>query len=127
MNKYKMPAFVVFGLMMLALVIGAFYGQAGLTFAAVFALAVALLTLDTTLNLIYMSLQGLCVVLAGACHVVAVIADEVADWSRTQRELLATRSDNVPEWGSSALVQVTGPDATDTSSFMDTTFDHQNA
>ncbi len=114
MNVYKQIAFGAFGLMALALIIGALYGQLGLQIASVFMLVVALLTLKTTWQIMLMVLRAVFTVVSATGHLVGIIGDEVVDWSKGCMVKLNSdhKRSSAPGWDSSELVIVDSFDAT---------------
>jgi hypothetical protein len=130
MNKYQKIAFGAFGLLTLALIIGATYDLNGLKVAVIVTLVVALLTLKTTWKLLLSGTQFLGFVVGGLGHLVGIVGDEVYDWS-LDRKVRLVKSSEVPAWDSPELNHVGLQDAEpsdelDVPSFMDETLEHQN-
>lgn len=130
MNLYQKIAFGAFGLLALALIIGATYDLNGLKVAVVFTLAVAFLTLKTTWKFIFSGVQLTGLLVGGVGHTVGIVGDELADWSKDRKAQLANsyQTSRVPAWDSAELVRTDQPvqNDLDVPSFMSDTFDRQN-
>lgn len=134
MNKYQKIAFGAFGLLLLALMIGATQGLDGLKVAVIVTLVVALLTLATTWKLIYGFIQVIGASLGFVGHGIGKTGDWTADMAYSQRHKLSmprqASQQGVPDWDSPELVTVgakpASSDNLDVPDFMRDVMDRQN-